>query len=157
MPKKKAVHVNVSMILLRVALGWFFFYSGLNKVMTPDWSAAGFLGGAETFQGLYSWFGAEANIGWVSFLNKWGQLAIGLGLVTGTLVRLASYSGALMMLLYYFPSLNFPYSGEHGFLVDDHIIYALAFLLLAQLSAGKQLGIDYLLEKKLRWKERWWF
>lgn len=141
--------LKVSVVLLRLLLGWLFLYSGLTKVLDPAWSAAGFLGGAENFSAIYGWFASAANIGWVDFLNEWGQLFIGLGLVFGTLTRMACFAGVLLMVLYYLPGLSFPYV-DHGFLVDSHIIYAAAFLLLANLRAGQYLGFDQYLQKKFK-------
>jgi len=144
------------LLLLRIALGWLFLYSGLTKVMDPAWTSAGFLGSAKSFSGLFAWFGSPENIGWVDFLNQWGQLAIGVGLLTGTLTRLASYAGILMMVLYYFPGLEFP-RVERGYLIDSHIIYALAFLVLAQLNAGQYWGGDQMIKKKFKKIKAWWF
>lgn len=73
-------------------------------------------------------------IGITNFMNEWGLLLIGLGLLSGVLARPAAYAGALMMILYYFPVLDFPYIGEHSLLVDEHIIYAFALLLIARAS-----------------------
>lgn len=144
--------LNIGLFLLRLALGWFFLYSGITKVLNPDFTAAGFLGGAKTFSGMYTWFASAGNIGWVNFLNSWGQTLIGLGLIFGTFTRLASFFGILLMVLYYFPGLDFPYV-EHGYLVDDHIIYIFAFAVLATERAGKYWGLDALINKKI---ERWW-
>lgn len=138
---------QIALFLLRVSLGWLFLYSGLMKIADPTWSAAGFLGGAKTFPALYDWFSSASNIGWVNFLNAWGQTLIGFGLITGTLVTLFSWAGILMMLLYYFPTLEFPYVA-HGFIVDEHIVYALAFFVLVTTKAGRFWGVDKYLSKK---------
>ena len=140
------------LFVLRISLGWLFLYSGLMKLYTPEWSAIGLLTNANTFPDLYNWFASDANIGWVNFMNVWGQILIGLGLVSGTLTRLASIFGALMMALYYFPSLEFPYVA-HGFIVDEHIIYALALAVLANQRAGQFVGIDKYLSEKVK---AWW-
>ncbi|MEX2053893.1 MAG: DoxX family protein [Patescibacteria group bacterium] len=132
---------KITLLLLRVALGWIFLYSGLNKVLNPEWTAAGYLKGAKTFTDLYQWFAADAHIGWVSFLNQWGQTLIGAALILGIGVRIASWGGALMMLLYYFPVLTFPKIGANSYLVDEHIIYALVFLFLGALGAQGTWGI----------------
>lgn len=144
--------LDVALVLLRLSLGGLFLYAGLSKVMNPEWTAAGFLGNAETFPALYDWFASAGNIGWVNFLNQWGQVAIGLGLITGTLTRFAAWAGALLMVLYYFPVLNFPFVGEHGFLVDEHLIYAIALGLIATQEAGMVVGLDKWLSKKFKWK-----
>lgn len=46
------------------------------------------------------------------------------------------------MLLYYFPVLVFPYIGDHAFIIDEHIIYALVFVLLAVARAGRYYGLE---------------
>lgn len=140
--------VNPKLLLVvRVLIGWFFLYAGLSKVMNPEWSAAGFLNNAQTFPAVYGWFASSANIGWVNFANQWGQILIGLGLITGTLVTVASWAGIAMMVLYYFPSLNFPYAGEHALLVDDHVFYILILVGLMQAKAGRFYGLDALIFK----------
>ena len=97
-----------SLFLLRITLGWLFFYAGITKILNPEWSSAGFLGTAQTFGNFYDWLASAQNIGWVNFLNEWGLTLIGAGLIFGTLTRLASYFGILMMVVYYFPGIDFP-------------------------------------------------
>ena len=137
---------EISVFLLRVALGWLFFYSGLTKILDPEWTSAGLLGNAQTFSGIYEWFGNASNIGWVDFLNAWGQLAIGTGLMIGAVTSLAAFFGIILMVLYYFPTSNFPYV-EHGFLVDQHMIYAFTLALLIAFRAGKVWGADMLFNR----------
>ncbi len=132
-----------ALVALRIAIGWLFFYAGLSKVIDPSWTAAGYLSNATTFSGFYEWLASAGNIGWVSFLNEWGLLLIGLGLILGLFVRYASYAGMLLMFLYWLPILDFPTVG-HGVLIDDHIIYILVFAVLAVTSAGKYFGLDKL-------------
>jgi len=127
-------------LLLRLSLGWVFFYSGLTKILNSDWTAKGYLEGAQTLGGFFTWLASPQNITWVNFLNEWGQLAIGVALILGVFVNYASFFGAAMVILYYFPVLDFPFV-ENGFLIDDHIIYALAFLLLIRLRAGRSYSI----------------
>jgi thiosulfate dehydrogenase [quinone] large subunit len=133
--------VHVSVFLLRVCLGVLFFYAGLSKILDSEWTAAGFLASSKTFSSFYAWFASAANIAWVDFLNQWGLFLIGLALIFGLLTRIASFAAILLMLLYYFPGLDFPYV-DHGFLVDDHIIYIFALFLLISLRAGQYFGLD---------------
>jgi len=124
------------LFLLRVSMGWIFFYSGLSKILSGNWTAKAYLENAQTFSNLYAWFASPANIGWVDFVNQWGQLLIGAALILGVFVRSASFGGILLMILYYFPVLDFPAVGEHAFLVDEHVIYALVLMLLIRFKAG---------------------
>jgi thiosulfate dehydrogenase (quinone) large subunit len=135
--------------LLRVSLGWLIFYAGITKVLNPEWSAAGYLRGAKTFSGLYRWFGQPEILPTINFLNEWGLTLLGVALILGVAVRLVSVPGALMMILYYLPVLEFPYISTHSYIVDEHIIYALVFLLLGALGAGRVWGLDDWLSKKL--------
>lgn len=146
---------SIALFLLRISFGWLFLYAGISKALNPEWTAAGFLGGSQSLEWFYEWFASSSNIGWVNFLNIWGQIMIGLSLLSGTLVRISSFFGIIMMVLYYFPTLDFPYAGAHGYLVDDHVIYALALAVLIKFHAGKYLGVDQILAKKLKLK-RWW-
>lgn len=144
---------KVVTVLLRVALGWLFLYSGITKVLNPEWTAQGFLEGAKTFSGFYDWFAQGGNLDLVNLLNSWGQLLIGAGLLFGAFTRLAGFAGALLMILYYFPTLEFP-AVSHGFLVDEHVIYAFVLLLLATVRAGQYFGVDEALQT--RFKTHWW-
>ncbi len=128
--------------LLRIAIGWLFFYAGITKVLNPDWSAAGYLNSAQTFSGFYEWLASPGVLPYTNFLNEWGLTLIGIALILGIGARTASLAGAAMMVLYWFPALNFPYAGEHSYLVDEHIIYALALLLLHCTNAGAYWGLQ---------------
>ena len=117
--------------------------------MDPAWSAAGYLNNASTFPGLYHWFASPQNLGLVNMLNEWGLTLIGAALILGVLVQWASIGGILMMLLYYFPVLQFPYvPSGHAFIVDDHIIFILVLAVLAKYEAGKSYGLDMYIGKK---------
>lgn len=140
----------MAVFLSRVALGVLFFYAGITKVLNPDWSAAGYLGGAKTFPDLYQWFASAGNIGWVNFMNEWGLTLVGLALITGLLVRWASLGGILIMVLYYLAILQFPYVGANSFLVDDHIIFITVFLVFIASNAGTFWGLDSILLKRRR-------
>ncbi|MBI3020263.1 MAG: DoxX family protein [Parcubacteria group bacterium] len=132
----------VALLALRLSLGWLFFYAGITKIFDADWTAAGYLAGAKTFPALFHWFALPTNIGWVDFVNEWGLTLVGLALLTGFFVRYASIVGALFMILYYLPALAFPYPNAHSFIVDEHVIYALALSFLAFTDAGKVYGLD---------------
>lgn len=128
--------------LLRLAMGWLFFYAGITKVLDPEWTAAGYGRSAKTFSGLYQWLVSPANIGWIDFVNQWGLTLIGISLILGIGVRLSSTLGAVLMLFYYFPVLEFPYVSEHSYIVDDHIIYAGVLAFLAAVRAGRYYGME---------------
>lgn len=138
---------KISLFLLRISLGWLFLYAGITKLLDPAWSAAGYIGGAQTFVSFYTWLGSASILPFVNMLNMWGLTLIGLSLIIGLWVRWGALAGMLIMLLYYFPILAFPYVGEHSFIVDDHIIYLFGLAVLATFHAGRVWGIDARLGK----------
>ncbi|MEK7148164.1 MAG: DoxX family protein [Patescibacteria group bacterium] len=130
------------LFLLRISLGFLFLYAGFTKVIDPGWSAAGYLKGAVTFSGFYQWLASSQILPFTNFLNEWGLTLIGVALILGVFVRLSAMLGAIIMILYYFPILDFPLVGEHGYIVDEHIIYATVLLLLGSLQAGRVWGLE---------------
>ena len=117
------------------------FYAGITKIMNPNWSAAGYLKTAKTFPSFYAWLSGPNMLPIINFVNEWGLTLLGVSLILGIFIRLSSVLGALLMILYYLPALDFPYL-DHSFIVDDHIIYALVLILLATLRAGRTWGLD---------------
>ncbi|MBI5466488.1 MAG: DoxX family membrane protein [Candidatus Kerfeldbacteria bacterium] len=133
---------KISLFLLRISIGWLLFYAGLTKVLEPTWSAAGYLAGAKTFTAFYTWLASPGLLPIINFLNAWGVMLLGLALILGLFVRLSSWLGVLLMLLYYLPILDFPYPDAHSLIVDQHVIYALALIVLASFRAGSAFGLE---------------
>lgn len=142
---------KLAILFLRLSLGWIFLYSGITKIMNPGWSAEGYLKTAQTLPSLFQWFAAPQNIGWVNFLNIWGQTLVGAALVLGVFIRPAAVGGILLMILYYLPILHFPYAGKGttSFIVDQHVIFILVFLFLWASDAGKFWSLGPLIKKFL--------
>ena len=138
---------KISLFLLRVSMGWLMFYAGITKILNPDWSSAGYLKTAATFSGLYQWFSQPDVLPAIDFINGWGLTLLGVSLMLGLFVRLSAPLGALLMMLYYFPVLKFPYIAPHSFLVDEHIIYASALIFLSAVKSGEIWGLDKFLNK----------
>ena len=138
---------------LRVALGILFFYAGITKVLNPGWSAAGYLKGAKTLTEFYNFLLQPNMLPVVNFVNEWGLTLLGVSLLLGVFVRLSSKLGALLMLLYYIPILNFPYvgTGTTSFLVDQHVIFIFSLLLLGSVKE-KTWGLQEWVDKKLKGK-----
>lgn len=141
MPKK------VSLFILRISMGWLFLYAGLIKLFDSEWSVTGYLGGAKTLTPFYNWLLQPEILPIINIINEWGLTLLGVSLILGLFVRLSSFSGAVLMFLYYFPVLDFPHVGTHGYLIDEHIIYALVLVFLAIARAGRFWGLDALLKK----------
>ena len=144
----------------RITMGWLMFYAGITKVMDPQWTAAGYARSAKTFTGLYEFFASTEQISLINFVNKWGLTLLGISLILGIGVRLSSSLGAILMIFYYLPALQFPYVGEHSYIVDEHIIYALLMIYFAIVRAGRYWGLEKwfsdTLLKKLPVFQKYW-
>ncbi|MEK7578967.1 MAG: DoxX family protein [Patescibacteria group bacterium] len=144
---------RTSLILLRLSLGWMFFYAGITKILDSAWSAAGYLQGAHTFSGFFNFLLQPNVLPIVNFLNEWGLTLIGVALILGIFVRLGSVLAIVLMALYYLPALQFPYPNEHAYLVDEHIIYIFAFLALYAFHAGRGFGLGRITARLGSWAE----
>lgn len=141
---------NNLVLALRIALGGMFFYAGISKLLTPGWSAAGYMSMASTFHGFFQWLSQPGIIDVVNFLNVWGLILLGISLLLGIGVRLSTIPGAVLMFLYYLVILHFPYVGENYFLIDDHIIFIICLLYLYAVNAGHYLGLDAIIAVRFK-------
>jgi uncharacterized membrane protein YphA (DoxX/SURF4 family) len=140
------------LVVLRIAIGWHFLYEGIVKLVDPRWTSAPFL--AESRWLLSGVFQAIVEnplaLRTVDFLNIWGLILIGLGLILGCLTRFAVVSGILLLGLYYVanPPLIATSSGftEGNYLVvDKNLVELLALLVLAFVPTGHYVGLDRLI------------
>jgi len=122
------------------------FFAGIPKILNPEWTAAEFLAHAKTFPTFYAWFAEPMNLLWIDPLNAWGITLVGAALLIGVCVRPAAYAGAALMLLYYFPHVAFPYV-DHGFVVEEHVIYAAGFLVIALIPEAARGGLGPYLKR----------
>jgi thiosulfate dehydrogenase [quinone] large subunit len=135
------------------------FQGGITKLVTyldadptNDWTAAGYLANAippgNPFTGA---FAAMAGSPLVDALNVWGLTLTGLALIPGVLVRWSAFWGAIMMLFYWAAALQGGLLAglplEHGWVVDDHVVYAALLFGLGAFGAGHILGLDAYLER----------
>jgi thiosulfate dehydrogenase [quinone] large subunit len=138
------------LVILRVFIGWHFLYEGLSKLMNPNWTAQSYLlDSAGLFKGFFEWMATNPNvIGVVDFINIWGLVLIGLGLMLGCLSRIATVSGIVLLSLYYLshPALigaNYATPTEGSYLFVNKILIELAaMLVLAAFPTGKDIGLD---------------
>lgn len=135
-------------LALRLMMGLAFFQSGLDKVISGSFSAAGYLTGAAPNNGspVADLFVAMGNTPWfVDFVNvavPGGEVFIGLGLIFGVLTRLAAFWGAFMMLMFYLGNWDI----SHGYINGDFACM-LVFLSVAAFGAGRILGLDAYVEQ----------
>lgn len=128
--------------LLRVIMGWFYFYAGITKVMDPKWTSLGYMKSAQSATWLFQSLQNPQVLSIVDFLVQWGLTLLGVSLLLGLFIRLSAYLGMLLMFLLYLPILKFPMVGLHSYLVDEHIIYMAVLFLLVQFRAGHIGGME---------------
>lgn len=134
-------------VVFRALVGWTFLYAGTWQIW-ENYSAAGFLNHVVTFHDFFATFAAPAVLPYTNFLMKWGHLLIGLSLVSGLLVRVSGPFGVLLMIVYYFAHMQWPFIEDHtNFLVDFHLVYATVIVYLIAHNAGHVCGLDGLLER----------
>lgn len=144
------------LVTLRFLIGWHMLYEGVNKVITPGWSSKGFLGESQwILSGFAKWvIFNEGVLNVVDFLNTWGLMAIGLGLIVGLFTRIATFSGVILLLMYYInnpPLIGMEYSlpSEGNYLiVSKTLIETAALLVLLFFPTGTIIGIDRFVFKK---------
>ncbi|WP_135303484.1 DoxX family protein [Haloarcula amylovorans] len=151
--------IGYAILALRVTMGWVLLQGGLTKLITyldadpaNDWTAAGYLANAipegNPFVGMW---GAMAGSPLIDMLVMWGLTLTGIGLIVGAFVRWNAFWGAVMMLMFWAASLQGGLMAglpiAHGWVVDDHVVYAALLFGLGAIGAGRILGLDAYLEK----------
>lgn len=143
---------KVWMVVLRVLIGWHFFYEGLIKLTNPNWTSVSYLMDSQgIFSGLFRRMAADQGVlQVVDFLNVWGLMAIGLGLILGLFTRISLSAGIVLLAIYYishppFVGLNYALPMEGSYLVVNKILIELvAMIVLFFYPTGKYIGIDRL-------------
>ena len=132
--KERALFVVIRMSLGLIFLWAFFdklFGLGFSTTAETSWLAGGSPTSGYLLYGthgpLAGAFQAIAGQVWVDWLFMMGLLGIGVGLISGYALRISAYAGSLMLMLMFISA--FP-PKHHPFL-DEHIVYALIFLLIA--------------------------
>ena len=150
----------------RLALGWIFLWAFLDKLL-----ALGFATGRDAETGAVDRFGPAAWIndgsptqgflefgtkgpladfyqsfagaGWANWLFMVGLAGIGIALLLGIGMRIATGSGVLLMVLMWSATL-WP---ENNPFMDDHLVYALVLVMLVLAEAGKTFGLGQAWER----------
>lgn len=146
------------LVTLRVLIGWHFLYEGIAKVVNPDWSSAAFLLDSQGF--LSSFFVSLASspdlLRVVDFLNIWGLVAIGLGLITGCFGRIAKIGGIVLLAFYFLshpPMVGYRFAApsEGSYLwVNKNLIELFALALLYVFPSSSIVGCDRFINRLIR-------
>lgn len=159
MSKEKMKYSNFQLAVLvtaRVLIGWYCLYEGVIKLVNPNWSSFAFLTDSQGwFAFLFKAIAASQSIVTViDYINIWGLIAIGLGLILGLFARIATISGIVLIGLYWLshPALiNAKYmlpSEESVMWVGKNLIFISLLLVLLAFPTSKKIGIDRLIFRK---------
>lgn len=138
----------------RIALGFIFLWAFLDKLFGFGFATAanktwlsgnsptmGFLKGSKgPFDSLFQGMAGSTVVDWLFML---GLLLIGLALILGIGMKIAAWSGALLMFLMWAAALP----PKNNPIVDDHIIYILVLCILHCYEAGRYVGLGGWWEK----------
>lgn len=144
--------------ITRIIIGWHFLYEGIAKIIAGNWSSAPYLAGSKwIFAPLFTAMAnSPAIVSIVDFLNMWGMILVGAGLMLGLLSRWASAGGALMLMLYFlaYPPIpgymvGVPVEGNYLW-VNRNLIEFFVLTAFIFIPASYFFGLDRLI---IRWKE----
>ncbi len=149
--------------VLRLLLGFTFLWAFLDKLLAlgfstgrnPDTGGIDFFGpeawinggsptdgllryGIHTKGPLVGFFQGLPGSTWLEWVFMLSMAGIGLGLLLGIGTRLAAFGGIVWMVSIYLATALFP---EHNPLVDQHIVYIAVLAGIAQVRAGRFLGL----------------
>ncbi|OGY84303.1 MAG: hypothetical protein A3F54_03880 [Candidatus Kerfeldbacteria bacterium RIFCSPHIGHO2_12_FULL_48_17] len=135
--------------LMRISIGWMLLWGFLDKMFGLGFTTAaekswldgvspttGFLKGAATgpFADIFHKLAGQA---WVDWLFMLGLLLIGLSLIFGVGMKIATGAGCLLFALMFLAVMP----PKHNPLIDEHIVYILAMIVMQQNKAGRQWGL----------------
>lgn len=159
---KKNVNLQYSawqtiwLVTLRVVIGWHFLYEGMVKLVNPNWSSVSYLLDSSGIfkQFFYSIAANPEMLKIADFMNIWGLIAIGLGLILGLLCRVALWSGIILLVFYYLShppfiglSYSMPMEGSY-FIVNKVLIELIAIIVLVLFPTSRQIGLDRFIFKR---------
>ena len=136
-------------VLLRLGMGWIFLWSFIDKLLGLGFTTAPhkawLIGSSPTFgflkfgthgplSSIFQSLVGNMTIDWLFMI---GLLLVGLALILGIGIKIASYSGSLMLLLIWLAL--FP--PEHNPLLDEHIIYIIILVGILYVMPGKWFGL----------------
>ena len=148
---------QLTLVALRLAIGWHFLYEGLVKLANPNWTSAGYLLDSGGFMKTF-YFNLASNPGVlkvVDFLNIWGLILIGSGMILGAFTRMAIISGIVLLVFYYlshphFVGLKYALPSDGSYLVvNKTMIEALALGVLLAFPTWKEWGVDRWIWRKV--------
>jgi thiosulfate dehydrogenase (quinone) large subunit len=152
--KKK--YRDLSLIFLRILTGWHFLHEGISKLLNQNWSSFDYLMESKGFiSSIYHSIAVNHNLlAIIDFLNVWGLILIGTGLLLGLFTRLSCIAGIVLLLFYYLgtiplPGLVYNIPTEGNYLIVNKILIELAVLIVLLTHPTQyKIGLDKWLNKK---------
>jgi uncharacterized membrane protein YphA (DoxX/SURF4 family) len=143
--------LNMTLFLARLAMGASMIGLGLRLFVGGGWGAWNQIGVVlpTTYprgpigEILLNFWGNQ----FVIQLLIWSAVLIGVALVLGAAVRLASYGGMIIMLMFYLAVIP-----PGSVIISQQIIYLIVFGVLAIAEAGKIAGLDSFIARPLEQK-----
>jgi thiosulfate dehydrogenase [quinone] large subunit len=124
--------------------------------LNPQWTSANFL---QESQGILSGFSNwilsnDSLLTVIDFLNIWGLVIIGLGLIFGILFKPAAIIGSILIFIYYLsvpPLVGYEYtlpSDGSNLVFNRTLIESTALLGLALFPTSKIFGLDFFIHSR---------
>ena len=143
----------IAITLLRVFVGWHFLYEGLTKLMSPTWSAAGYMKASRgPFAAFFKWIASQPHLlDNANLITMYGLTIVGVLLILGLFTRLASVAGIGFILLFYLcnpPFVGYFYSipTEGSYLiVNKNLVELSALFVILVTGSGRFAGLDRIL------------
>jgi thiosulfate dehydrogenase [quinone] large subunit len=134
-------------LYFRLTMAWTFLYAASHQVFVPSFSVVGFLSGTKTFHNFFAMFTTPAMAPITTFLVEYGHLLIGLSLLTGLMVRVSASFGVLLMGIYWFAHMDWPFiENTNNLIIDYHLVFGGVLIYLIVKRAGHVWGLDGLAE-----------
>jgi thiosulfate dehydrogenase (quinone) large subunit len=130
-------------IYFRFLMAWTFLYAASHQVFVPGWTVVGFLNHTKTFHDVFVVFTTPTMAPITTILVEYGHLLIGLSLLTGLMVRISASFGVLLMGIYWFAHMDWPFiENSNNLIVDYHLVYGGVLVYLIVKRAGHVFGLD---------------
>ncbi len=145
---------SFTLVILRITVGWHFFYEGGVKILNPHWSSKAYLLDSGGFlKGFFEQIAGNQVILTISdYANAWGLTLIGLSLILGIFTRYSSIAAIVLLLLYYlshpaFPGIEylFPSDGSY-FIINKTLIEVFALLVVLAFPTSQIFGLQRLIK-----------
>jgi thiosulfate dehydrogenase [quinone] large subunit len=136
-------------VYFRFLMAWTFLYAASHQVFVPGWTVVGFLDHTKTFHDVFGVFTTPTMAPITTFLVEYGHLLIGLSLLAGFMVRVSASFGVMLMIIYWFAHMDWPFiENKNNLIVDYHLVYAGVLTYLIVKRAGHVFGLDGWLENR---------